>query len=75
MEKQEIDVAEAKKEVITLLANAKCFIVITDNGKVTDRRMILNNGGTALAFLRDMKIMEQNILFPQSPPSTNIIKT
>lgn len=66
---------EQKAEAIRLIADSKSFIIITDNGKVTDRRMVITSIGSVLTFLRDMRIMSDGILFPQpSPPPSNLIK-
>jgi hypothetical protein len=79
MDKNEMNqVAESKANAISLIANSKCFIVITDNGekeKNLDTRMMLNNPFTALAFLKALQSVKYAILNPQvTPPPSSIFK-
>ena len=77
MEKlNENEVAEAKANAISLIANSQCFVVITDNGKKEknlDTRILLNNPIAAINFLGVMKNVERAILFPQQPPPPSSI--
>ena len=69
-------VPEMKAEAIRLIANSKCFIIITDDGSLTDRRMVLDNAMTAVSFIREMEILKQGILFAKpTPPPSNIVKS
>jgi hypothetical protein len=69
-------VVEMKAESIRLIAGAKCYLLIADDGSLTDRRMVLDNPMSALALLREMEVLKSGILFAkQTPPPSSIIKT
>lgn len=69
--------SKMKEEAIRLIANSKCFMILADDGKTLERRGLVNNTGTALGFLREIKTMEHDILFPKkqdkTPAPSNIV--